>query len=78
MTTSALSKAPGGSWPLRHGGALEALNDAGQWVLDTLREWLQRSRGRHQLAELGQRMLRHVEVPRSAPIHRSNKLFWKE
>ena len=55
MTTSALSKATGGSWPLRHGGALEALNDAGQWVLDTLREWLQRSRDRHQLAGLDQR-----------------------
>jgi hypothetical protein len=46
MTTIALSKAPGGSWPLRHDGALEALNDAGQWVLDTLREWLRRSRAR--------------------------------
>jgi uncharacterized protein YjiS (DUF1127 family) len=78
MTTIALSKAPGGSPPLRHGGALEGLSDAGQWVLDTLREWLQRSRERHQLAELGQRMLRHIEVPRSVPIHLSNKPFWKE
>jgi hypothetical protein len=41
-------------------------------------KWLQRCRERHQLAELGQRMLRHIEVPRSAPIQLSNKLFWKE
>jgi hypothetical protein len=83
MTTLALSNAPSGSRPLRHGGALEGLSDAGQWVLDTLREWLQRSRERHELAELGtrqlgKRLMRHIEVPRSAPIHLSNKLFWKE
>jgi hypothetical protein len=78
MTTIALSKAPGGSWPLRHDGAVEALNDAGQWVLDTLREWLRRSRARHQFAELGWRMLRDIEFPGPAPIHLSNKLFWKE
>jgi hypothetical protein len=53
MTTIALSKAPGSPRPLRHGDALEGLGDAGQWVLDTLREWLRRSRARHQLAELG-------------------------
>jgi hypothetical protein len=78
MTTLALSNAPSGSRPLRHGGALEGLSDAGQWVLDTLREWLQRSGKRHQLAELGKRLMRHIEVPRSAPIHLSNKPFWKE
>jgi hypothetical protein len=45
MTTVALSSAPGS--PRRHGDALEGLSDAGQWVLDTLREWLRRSRARH-------------------------------
>ena len=78
MTTLALSNAPSGSRPLRHGGALEGLSNAGQWVLDTLRQWLQRSRERHQLAELGKPLMRHIEVPRSAPTHLSNKLFWKE
>jgi uncharacterized protein YjiS (DUF1127 family) len=78
MTTIALSKAPGSPRPVRHGEALEGLSDAGEWVLDTLREWLQRSRARHQLAGLGQRMLRDIEVIRAAPILLSNKPFWKE
>ena len=47
MSTLALSNAPGSPRPLRHGDALEGLSDAGQWVLDTLREWLRRSRVRH-------------------------------
>jgi hypothetical protein len=47
MTTIALSNAPGRPRPLRHGDALEGLSDAGQWVLDTLRGWLRRSRARH-------------------------------
>jgi hypothetical protein len=47
MTTVALSSAPGSPRPLRYGDALEGLSDAGQWVLDTLREWLRRSRARH-------------------------------
>ena len=46
MTTIALSKAPGSSRPLRRDDAMEALSDAGQWVLDALREWLRRSRAR--------------------------------
>jgi uncharacterized protein YjiS (DUF1127 family) len=78
MTTIALSKAPGRPRPIRGGEALEGLNDAGQWVLGTLREWLRRSRARHQLAGLGQRMPRDIEVTRAAPIHLSNKPFWKE
>jgi hypothetical protein len=78
MITVALSNAPGSPRPLRHGDALEGLSDAGQWVLDTLREWLRRSRARHQLAELGWRMLRDIAFPGPAPIHLSNKLFWKE
>ena len=78
MTTIALSKARGSPRPVRHGDALEGLSDAGQWVLDTLREWLRRGRARHQLAGLGERMLRDIDVTRTAPIHLSNKPFWKE
>lgn len=78
MTMIALSKARGSPRPVRHGDALEGLSDAGQWVLDTLREWLRRGRARHQLAGLGERMLRDIDVTRTAPIHLSNKPFWKE
>jgi uncharacterized protein YjiS (DUF1127 family) len=78
MTTIALSTAPGSRRPARHGEALEGLSDAGQWVLDTLREWLRRSRERHQLDGLGGGILRDIEVARAAPIHLSNKPFWKE
>jgi Domain of unknown function (DUF1127) len=63
MTTIGLSKAPGSPRPVRHDDALEGLSDAGQWVLDTLREWRRRSRARHQLAGLGERMLRDIESP---------------
>ncbi len=56
MTTIALSKAWGSPRPVRHGEALAGLSDAGQWVLDTLREWRRRSRERHQLAGLGERI----------------------
>jgi len=75
MTAIALSKAPGSPRPVRHGEALEGLSDAGQWVLDTLREWLRRSRARHELAGLGQRMVRDIEVTRAALIHLSNNVL---
>lgn len=51
MTTVAVSKARGSPRPVRHGEALEGLSDAGQWVLDTLREWRRRGRERHQFGE---------------------------
>jgi len=75
MTTIGLSKARGSPRPVRHGDALEGLGDAGQWVLDTLREWLRRSRARHQLTGLGERIPRDIEIIRAAPIHLSNKPF---
>ena len=50
MTIIALSKALTSPPLVRQGEALAGLNDAGQWVLDTLRGWRRRSRERHQLA----------------------------
>ena len=78
MTTIALSKARGSPRPVRHGEALAGLSDAGQWVLDTLREWRRRSRERHQLAGLGERMLRDIGGTRTDAIYLSKKPFWKE
>jgi len=63
MTIIALSKALTSPPLVRHGEALAGLSDAGQWVLDTLREWLRRSRERHQLAGLEERAARHRGHP---------------
>jgi uncharacterized protein YjiS (DUF1127 family) len=78
MTTIALLKARGNPRPVRHGEALTGLSDAGQWVLDTLREWRRRSRERHQLAGLGERMRRDIGITRADAIYPSIKPFWKE
>jgi uncharacterized protein YjiS (DUF1127 family) len=78
MTIIALSKALTGPPLVRHGEALAGLSDAGQWVLDTLREWRRRSRERHQLAGLDGRELRDIGVTRTDAIYLSNKPFWKE
>jgi len=47
-------------------------------VLDTLREWRRRSRERHQLAGLGERMRRDIGITRADAIYPSIKPFWKE
>ena len=75
MTVIALSNARGIPRPVRHGEALEGLSDAGQWVLDTLREWRRHRRTRHQLAGLGQRMVCDTEVTRADAIDLSSKPF---
>jgi hypothetical protein len=68
MTTIASAKARGSLRPVRHGEALEGLSDAGQWVLDTLREWRRSNRERHRLGER-----RCATSGSHAPT-----LFWKE
>ena len=78
MTIIALSKAGASPRPYRHGEAVAGLSDAGQWVVDTFREWWRRSRERHQLAGLDERMLRDIGVIRTDAIYLSNKPFWKE
>jgi uncharacterized protein YjiS (DUF1127 family) len=78
MTIIALSKALTSPPLVRHGEALAGLSDAGQWVLDTFREWRRRSRERHQLAGLDERELRDIGVTRTDAIYLSNKPFWKE
>ena len=75
MTAIALSNARGIPRPVRHGEALEGLHDASQWVLDALRQWRRRSRMRHQLAGLGQRMVCDTEVTRTDAIDLSSKPF---
>jgi hypothetical protein len=78
MTTIALSKAPGSSRPLRRDDAMEALGDAGQWALDTLREWRRRSRARLQLTGLASACCATSRATRADAIYPSKTLFWKE
>lgn len=63
---------------LRHGAALEALSDATDWALATLREWGRRSRERAQLATLDDRMLRDIGLSRADREFLANKPFWRE
>jgi uncharacterized protein YjiS (DUF1127 family) len=78
MSAIALSKIQGCSRRDRHSDALAALGDAGQWVLATLRGWRRRSRDRHRLVELDDRMLRDIGITRADAIILGNKPFWKE
>src|SRR5580765_2517938 len=63
---------------LRHGAALEALSDATDWAIATLREWRRRSRERAQLAMLDGRMLRDIGLSHADREFLANKPFWRE
>jgi uncharacterized protein YjiS (DUF1127 family) len=63
---------------LRRHAALDALSDATDWVLGTLREWRRRSRDRAQLTVLDDRMLRDIGLTRSDAEFLANKPFWRE
>ena len=63
---------------LRRRDALDALSDATQWVLATLRNWWRRSRERDQLARLDERMLRDIGVTPGDVWHEINKPFWRQ
>ena len=71
---------PGGdrSGALRRHAALDALNDATDWVFATLREWRRRSRERQQLASLDERMLADIGLTRGDAEFLINKPFWRE
>lgn len=58
--------------------ALDALSDASDWTLGTVREWRRRSRDRVQLAALDDRMLRDIGLTRGDREFLANKPFWRE
>ena len=58
--------------------ALDALSDATDWALATLREWRRRSRERAQFATLDDRMLRDIGVTHAEREILANKPFWRE
>jgi uncharacterized protein YjiS (DUF1127 family) len=58
--------------------AIEALNDATQWVFATAREWRRRIHERAQLAKLDDRMLADIGISRAEQTYLANKPFWRE
>ena len=62
----------------RQHAALDALSDASEWVLATVREWSRRSRERAQLAMLDDRMLRDIGLSHADREFLANKPFWRE
>jgi uncharacterized protein YjiS (DUF1127 family) len=63
---------------VRRHAALDALSDASNWVLASLRLWRQRQRERDQLATFDERMLADIGLSRSDAEFLSNKPFWRE
>ena len=62
----------------RQQAALDALGDTTQWVFASLREWRRRSRERHELARLDERMLRDIGLSHAQREFLANKPFWRE
>ena len=63
---------------LRRRAALDALSDAAGWAFATVREWNRRSRERHQLAALDDRMLADIGLTHADREFLANKPFWRE
>lgn len=63
---------------VRRNAALDALGDAAHWTLATLREWTRRSRERHQLARLDERMLADIGLTHADREMLVSKPFWRE
>jgi uncharacterized protein YjiS (DUF1127 family) len=61
----------------RH-SAVQALSDAGNHFVATLREWRRRTRERAELAELDDRMLKDIGLTRADAEFLSSKPFWRE
>lgn len=61
----------------RH-NALQALSDAGNHFVMTLREWSRRNRERAELAALDDRMLKDIGLTRADAEFLGNKPFWRE
>jgi len=77
MTAIHLRPCHGGSATVQHHAALDALNDATQWVFATVGEWRRRIRERDQLAALDDRMLQDIGLTRSDAEFLANKPFWR-
>jgi uncharacterized protein YjiS (DUF1127 family) len=79
MTAIHLEPCPdsAGTFDRRH-AALDALRDATDRALATLREWRRRGRERAQLAALDDRMLRDIGLTHADAEFLANKPFWRE
>ena len=62
----------------RQQAALDALGDTTQWVFASLREWRRRTRERHELASLSDRMLQDIGLSHAEREFLANKPFWRE
>jgi uncharacterized protein YjiS (DUF1127 family) len=63
---------------VRHHPARPASRSVGSRVAATVREWRRRVRGRAELAELDDRMLKDIGLTRADAEFLSNKPFWRE
>jgi uncharacterized protein YjiS (DUF1127 family) len=62
----------------RRHAALGALSEATEWVFAALREWGRRSRARHELGGLDDRMLHDIGLTHAEREFLANKPFWRE
>jgi len=62
----------------RRRNAVQALSDAGNHFVATLREWRRRNLERGELAALDDRMLKDIGLTRADAEFLSNKPFWRE
>jgi len=63
---------------VRRHAALDALGDAGHWMLATLREWGRRSRDRNELSQLDSRILADIGLTHADREMLVSKPFWRE
>jgi len=63
---------------VRHHPARPASRSVRSRVAATVREWRRRVRGRAELAELDDRMLKDIGLTRADAEFLSNKPFWRE
>jgi uncharacterized protein YjiS (DUF1127 family) len=47
-------------------------------AMKTIRKWKERVRARHELAALGDRMLKDIGITRTDALAQAAKPFWKE
>lgn len=78
MTSIDLHSSHGEARKVTRLDALEALNDTGNWIVATAKEWRRRIRERQQLAQLDDRMLSDIGISDGERIFLANKPFWRE
>jgi uncharacterized protein YjiS (DUF1127 family) len=47
-------------------------------AMKMIRKWQRRARGRHELAAMGDRMLKDIGLTRADALAQASKPFWKE